>query len=101
MFERAGRIAPGWELDIPPAISAFNPKSGSSGTIIVITGMYLTSATGIWLGDMPISSFKVDSATQITVMTPSRGASGLLKVTTPAGSALSADTFDFGSGSSN
>lgn len=94
MLEDAGAIAPGWELDIPPAITAFTPGSGRAGTAIILTGSYLTGATAVSMGDTPVTSFTVNAATQITLVAPGSGSSGLLKVTTAAGTAVSSSTFN-------
>lgn len=57
----------------PPTISSFTPTKGSfaGGTSVVITGSNLSGATAVNFGDSPAASFTVDSATQITAVTPS------------------------------
>lgn len=56
-----------------PTISTINPSAGppTGGTSVTITGTNLTGATSVTIGGAPAASFTVDSATQITAVTPS------------------------------
>ncbi|GEM_PF-1150544 len=81
-----------------PAISGVNPASGSpaGGTSVVLTGSNFTGATVVTLGGAAATSFIVDSATQITVVTPAHAAGAVdVVVTTSNGSATAVDGFTY------
>jgi hypothetical protein len=69
-----------------PVINSFTPTSGLIGTIVKIKGSNLTGATEVRFGGAPASSFTVDSSTGITA-TVGAGASGIVTVTSPGGTA--------------
>lgn len=75
----------------PPTITSFAPTKGgfSGGTTVVITGSYLTGATAVRFGGTAATSFTVDSATQITAVTPGH-AIGAADVTVTRGSTVTA-----------
>jgi hypothetical protein len=56
----------------PPSISSISPNTGSNvgGTTVVITGTNLTGVTAVRFGAAAATSFTVNSATQITAITP-------------------------------
>jgi hypothetical protein len=76
-----------------PAISSFNPGSGSVGNSVVITGSNFAGATAVAINGTAASSFVVNSATQITAVVASGTTSGKIIVTTAAGTAMSASSF--------
>jgi hypothetical protein len=84
---------------VKPTITSFTPTSGGIGTKIVITGKGYTSAPVaiVKVGDLviPVSDYKIDSDTQITVTLSSVGTSGKISITTASGVVNSADTFTF------
>lgn len=55
-----------------PALSAIAPNQGptSGGTSVVLTGTGLTGTTAVTFGSTPATSYTVNSATQITAVTP-------------------------------
>jgi autotransporter-associated beta strand protein/surface protein len=71
-----------------PAVTAIAPATGSTagGTSVTITGTDFTGATAVTIGGVAAASFTVDSATQITAITPA-GTAGTASVlvTTPGG----------------
>jgi hypothetical protein len=73
-----------------PTITSLSPKTGpaAGGTSVVITGTGFTGATAVVFGNgAPAVSFHVDSATQITAVSPDRAAGAVnVKVTGPTGS---------------
>lgn len=81
-----------------PAITRFSPTIGSTagGTSVVITGQNFTGATGVTFAGVAATSFTVDSATQITAITPA-GTNGTaaIAVTTPIGTASSGSSSFF------
>jgi Concanavalin A-like lectin/glucanases superfamily/Protein of unknown function (DUF2793) len=73
-----------------PTITSFTPSSATPGAPVVITGTNFTGTAGITIGATPVS-YVVNSATQITLTTPSSlFAGGTITVTTPSGAATSA-----------
>ena len=81
-----------------PTVSAVTPAQGpsSGGTSVAITGTGLTGATGVYFGGTAAASFTVDSATQITAVTPARTAGAIdVAVTTGGGSTALAEAFRF------
>ncbi|MEU3985419.1 IPT/TIG domain-containing protein [Streptomyces sp. NPDC026672] len=61
---------------MPPTISAINPSQGptTGGTSVTITGTGMTGSTGVRFGSTNATSFTVNSATQITAVSPPRAA---------------------------
>jgi len=70
-----------------PTIAALTPTAGPVGTTIIITGTNFLRTTSVTLNGVPLASFTVNSATQITVIVPLGATSGPLVVSTPVGNA--------------
>jgi hypothetical protein len=85
---------------VTPEISKLSPTSGLAvgGTSVTITGTGFTGASAVNFGSTPAASFKVNSWTSITAVSPP-GTSGPVevKVTTTGGTnvASSADVFKY------
>ncbi|MDB5271001.1 MAG: hypothetical protein JWP58_4041, partial [Hymenobacter sp.] len=75
-----------------PAITSFTPTSGPVGTVVAITGTNFTGATAVSFNGTA-ATFTVNSATGITAIVAAGSTSGLITVTTPAGTAISATPF--------
>ena len=62
----------------PPTVTAISPTAGplAGGTSVRITGTNFTGATKVTFGGKPVPNFTINSATQITAVTPSGGAAG-------------------------
>jgi YVTN family beta-propeller protein len=80
----------------PPAITAFAPSTGCSGSTVNITGANFTGATAVSFGGTDAASFTVNSSTSITAVL-GNGATGNIRITTPAGIGASASPFGIGS----
>ncbi len=67
-----------------PTITGLAPTSGpeSGGTSVVITGTGFTGATAVQFGGVAATSYTVDSATQITAISPARTGAVTVTVTT-------------------
>lgn len=76
----------------PPTISSFSPTSGQAGTTVTINGTNFTGATAVTFNRVA-ASFSVVSSTVIQATVPSGGTSGPISVSTPAGTATSANSF--------
>lgn len=85
------------EVQASPKIGDVAPRNGSilGGTKVVITGESLTGASSVKFGDVPATSFNVDSDTQITAVAPKGAKPGLVtvKVTTAAGSSAATGSY--------
>jgi IPT/TIG domain len=85
------------QLDVPaPSITSFTPTAGPIGTSVVIIGTNF-SGTGFTTESVTFNGvtapFTVNSATQITATVPTGATSGLIRVTTPGGTATSSANF--------
>jgi hypothetical protein len=79
----------GFTYYFPPAISAFSPALGPTGTSVAIKGSHFTGTTAVSFGGVPAKSFTVNSDTSITAVVAA-GASGNIAVTTIYGTAIKA-----------
>ena len=83
-----------------PSVTSISPTLGtaSGGTTVTIIGTNFTGATTVDFGTFAASSFTIESATEITVTSPS-GSAGIVDVTVvgPGGTSLlsSADQFAY------
>lgn len=61
---------------MPPTISTINPSQGptTGGTTVTLTGTGMTGSTAVRFGSTNATSFTVNSATQITAVSPPRAA---------------------------
>ncbi len=81
-----------------PLITGVTPAAGliAGGQTVVVTGSAFTDATRVTFGGTPATSFVVNSASQITALTPPRAAgAATVVVTTPIG-ASNAFAFTYG-----
>jgi hypothetical protein len=79
-----------------PSITALSPVSGTTagGTSVVITGTNFIGTTAVTFGGVNATSFVVNSATQITALTPPRApGSATIAVVTPGGTITTNFTF--------
>ena len=77
-----------------PVVVSFTPTSGLAGTVVVITGSYFTGATAVKFNGVNATGFVVNSDTQITVSSPAGATTGLISVTTAAGTGLSVANYE-------
>lgn len=76
-----------------PTITSFTPDSGCSGIgNVTITGTGFSGVSGVTIGGTAVTSFTVNSATQITALLGS-GTTGPIVVTNSNGSSTSATNF--------
>lgn len=78
----------------PPSIHSFAPLSGTTGTVVTITGTHFTGTTQVLFGGVATLSFFVPNDTLIQAVVGS-GATGAVKVVTPGGLAVAGATFTF------
>ncbi|MFI9649340.1 IPT/TIG domain-containing protein [Streptomyces sp. NPDC052040] len=73
---------------VAPALASISPGQGpvAGGTVVTLTGTNLSGATAVRFDGIAAATFTVDSATQITAVTPGHTAgSAAVTVTTPGG----------------
>lgn len=70
------------EVQATPEITSLSPRSGSisGGAKVTITGRSFLGATAVKFGTKPVTSFTVDSDTQITATAPAATAPGRVDV---------------------
>jgi type II secretory pathway pseudopilin PulG len=89
----AGSFTVGATPALTPTVTSFSPASGAVGTAVILTGTNFTGATKVEFNGTSATAFTVVSATQITTVMPAGATSGMIAVTTPAGSGTSAASF--------
>jgi hypothetical protein len=81
------------------AVTGISPAQGpvTGGTQVTITGADFTGATAVFFGTTKVTSFTVNSDTQITVTSPAGTGVVDMTVTTPSGTSptVSADKFSY------
>lgn len=77
-----------------PLISIVTPTLVDAGSTITITGYNFTGASAVSIGGVPVASFTVVSATEITAVA-GEGASGPVTVQTPVGTTTSTALVNF------
>ncbi len=76
-----------------PNITSFTPTFGCAESAqVVITGSNFTNASAVKVGGTHVSSFTVNTSTQITA-TIAAGVTGVIAITTPNGTGTSSGTF--------
>jgi hypothetical protein len=76
-----------------PTVTSFSPTSGPVGTVVTINGTGFTTATSVTFHGTAASSFTYVSATQIKAKVASGSTTGVIKVVTDGGSAISSTKF--------
>ena len=77
----------------PPTITSFSPSTAcGTGVSVVITGTNFLGATAVAINGLAVTSYVVNSATQITAITSPSNTTGLVSVTTGVGTATSASS---------
>jgi alpha-tubulin suppressor-like RCC1 family protein len=83
-----------------PQVVKVQPNDGlpAGGTSVTITGLNFTGATAVKFGSTNAASFKVDSATSITAVSPPGTGAVHITVTTPEGTSYTShrDLFGYG-----
>ena len=79
--------------NIPPAIASFSPTNGPAGTTVTIRGTKFDGATAVQFNGVNAAGFSVNAGTNISATVPAGATTGPIKVTTPTGSATSANNF--------
>lgn len=74
-----------------PIVDLVNPNNGptTGGTIVIIIGKNFTAPLSVRFGDTPVEAFNLNSATQITVLSPPNGTPGAVDVRVTKGTDVS------------
>ncbi len=74
-----------------PIVDLVNPNNGptTGGTIVIIIGKNFTAPLSLRFGDTPVDAFNINSATQITVLSPANGTPGPVDVRVTKGTDVS------------
>ncbi|AUH39082.1 IPT/TIG domain-containing protein [Streptomyces sp. CMB-StM0423] len=80
-----------------PQVTGVTPASGptAGGTTVILTGTGFTGATAVGFAGAPATSFLVNSATQITAVTPAGAAGAAVVTVTAPGGTSAPDAFFF------
>lgn len=93
-IDGTGTSAEDFVVTVPPVIGGFSPTSGHFRQIVTITGSGFTGTTLVQFNGRQ-ATFNVISDGQIRARVPSGAGTGKIRVTNPAGSALSNTAFRF------
>ncbi|RYZ40573.1 MAG: hypothetical protein EOP49_29425, partial [Sphingobacteriales bacterium] len=85
-FPAIAKLAAGSCVQPAPFIFSFTPTSATQGANVTITGTGFTGTTGVSFGGVPGTNVQVLSSTSVRAR-PAGGASGVVTVTTPFGTA--------------
>lgn len=78
----------------PPTISSFTPESGTTGTVVSITGTNFTTSATVMFGGVTAASVRVISSAELQAVVAD-GATGSVQVATVYGSAESQQRFTY------
>jgi hypothetical protein len=78
---------------IPPQINNFTPGEGLAGTPVTINGQNFIGATNVTFNNVPAAFSNNTGGTQITATVPHGALTGLIRVQTPGGAAMSGSNF--------
>ncbi len=80
-----------------PTVSNVNPNAGptAGGTSVIITGTNFSEAAAVKFGSNGATSFKVDSPTSITAVSPAGAGTVDVTVTNPGGTSATSSADDF------
>jgi hypothetical protein len=77
----------------PPSISSFSPMQGPIGSYVYILGSGFSNATGVTIGGVACPSFQIPSDSEVNANVPGNASSGVIVVSTGAGSSTTNASF--------
>ena len=82
-----------------PKITSFSPEFGgcASPNSITISGLNFTGTSAVKVGGIDVNSFTINSSTSITAVVAGEQ-SGVVSITNPSGTAITQNSYGFGSG---
>jgi hypothetical protein len=78
---------------VTPKMTGFSPTSGKVGDTITISGTGLIQTTSISVGGGKVTSFTVNSDSQVTFRVPTAAKTGKILLTTPGGNTTGSTVF--------
>jgi len=84
-------------VTVPPTITRFSPTNGPPLTTVIIRGTKLDEVTAVRFNNVN-ASFTLGTATNLSASVPAGATTGLISVTSPSGTANSANSFVVTSG---
>jgi uncharacterized repeat protein (TIGR01451 family) len=80
-------------FQVLPNITSFSPTLGPVGTLVAILGTSFLDATNVSFNNVNSAGFTVVSSTEIRANVPQTAMTGLIRVSAPGGTAVSATNF--------
>lgn len=78
---------------VAPAVAGFSPPRGAPGTAVTVTGAGFARTIAATFGDVPASTFRVHSDTELTAVVPVEAATGPIAVVNAGGTGTSPAAF--------
>ncbi len=91
--EPSGTLTSNKTFRVVPQVTSFSPANGPVSTSVVITGESFIGVIDVHFGNVKVTSFTVDSDTQITATVPAGAETGKISVCTSGGSGDSTTSF--------
>ncbi|MCG8605032.1 IPT/TIG domain-containing protein, partial [bacterium] len=76
---------------LPPVISSVSPDTGYVGLEITVAGSHFVEVTDVRFGEIPATTFTVDSESRLRAQVPLNASTGTIRVANPAGESLSSE----------
>jgi hypothetical protein len=89
----AGTVTSATDFHVPPTVTGFSPDAGEAGTLVTIEGSALNGASVVRVGGAVATIVSVTD-TEVVAIVPGTATTGVISVTTPEGTAVSAEAFE-------
>lgn len=93
VISSSGTLVSSKIFKVTPKMTSFSPPSGKVGDTITISGTGLIQTTSITVGGGRVTSFTVNSDSQVTFRVPTAAKTGKIVLSTPGGNTTSATAF--------
>ncbi len=78
---------------VTPLLTGFSPASGKVGDTVTLTGSGLIQTIGITVGGVQVTTYTVNSDTQVSFRVPTGAKTGAIVLSTPGGKVTAKGTF--------
>lgn len=78
---------------VTPLLTSFSPASGKVGDTVTLTGSGLIQAQNITVGGVPVTTYTVNSDTQVSFRVPTGAKTGAIVLATPGGKVTAKGSF--------
>lgn len=89
----SGAVTSAINFFVSAVITSFTPSNSAPGTLVAIKGTNFTGASAVTFAGTPAAGFHVTNNTSLGAFVPAGVTSGLISVTTPAGTVNSSNKF--------